>query len=230
MQQLKEKARGDAAPPPRRARRIGRPPLEQAGEVEERILHAAIQVFLERGLEGASIELIAETARCGKPTIYARHANKEALFAAAIQHRILVRNARLFAHKPLGETVEERLVDIGEAVIRESVTEEFVGLMRLAVAEARRFPDLATDVHHMAKQRGVETIAYLLTQGVDGWTCEDGDTKILAAARLFAELILMPFLTRALLEGVVALQPDIPAIVKSRVTFFLAGLRNGGLD
>ena len=102
--------------------------------------------------------------------------------------------------------------------------------MRLAVAEARRFPDLATDVHHMAKQRGVETIAYLLTQGVDGWTCEDGDTKIRAAARLFAELILMPFLTRALLEGVVALQPEIPAIVKSRVTFFLAGLRNGGLD
>ena len=51
-------------------------PRELAGEVDERILEAARKVFLERGFEGASVEEIAEAARSGKPTIYARYPNK----------------------------------------------------------------------------------------------------------------------------------------------------------
>src|SRR5262245_31115570 len=70
------------------AGRSGRPPRELAGEVEERILDAACKVFLSRGFEGASIDEIAETARSGKPTIYARFPNKQALFAAAVARQL----------------------------------------------------------------------------------------------------------------------------------------------
>src|ERR1700739_3153495 len=68
--------------------RSGRPPRELAGEVEERILDAAAKVFLERGFEGASIEEIADVARAGKPTIYARFPGKEALFAAVVTSKV----------------------------------------------------------------------------------------------------------------------------------------------
>src|SRR5271155_1948356 len=64
--------------------RSGRPPRDLAGEVEERILDAAAKVFLERGFEDASVDEIADVARAGKPTIYARFPGKEALFAAVI--------------------------------------------------------------------------------------------------------------------------------------------------
>jgi AcrR family transcriptional regulator len=64
--------------------RCGRPPREHAGQVEERILAAAQRVFLDQGFEGASIDEIAAVARAGKPTIYARHASKEALFTAVV--------------------------------------------------------------------------------------------------------------------------------------------------
>ena len=64
--------------------RSGRPPRELAGEVEERILDAAAKVFLKRGFEGASVDEIADVARAGKPTIYARFPGKEALFAAVM--------------------------------------------------------------------------------------------------------------------------------------------------
>src|SRR5271170_2122149 len=67
-----------------RAIRLGRPPRALAGEVEERILDAAKKVFLERGFEGASVDEIADVARAGKPTIYARFPGKEALFAAVM--------------------------------------------------------------------------------------------------------------------------------------------------
>src|SRR5262245_18590603 len=76
--------------------RLGRPPLELAGEVEARILDAAHRVFRERGLGGASIDEIAGQARAGKPTIYARYPSKEALFTA-----VLVRNtdAKIALHQ-----------------------------------------------------------------------------------------------------------------------------------
>jgi hypothetical protein len=39
--------------------KIGRPPRQRASEVDTRILDAAHEVFLERGFDGASIDLIA---------------------------------------------------------------------------------------------------------------------------------------------------------------------------
>ena len=55
--------------------RFGRPPKELAGEVDERVLDAARKVFLGRGFDGASIDEIAQAARSGKQTIYARFRN-----------------------------------------------------------------------------------------------------------------------------------------------------------
>jgi len=69
--------------------RFGRPPKELAGEVDARILDAARKTFLERGFEGASIDEIAEVARSGKATIYARFRDKRALFTEVVRRDIL---------------------------------------------------------------------------------------------------------------------------------------------
>src|ERR1700736_3620311 len=89
--------------------RFGRPPKERAGEVEERILDAARKVFLERGFEGASIDEIAEAARSGKPTIYARFPGKEALFTAVVMQSVAANVERFKAYTPTGATIEQRL-------------------------------------------------------------------------------------------------------------------------
>jgi AcrR family transcriptional regulator len=78
----------------RGAVRCGRPPRGHAGQVEERILDAAGQVFLEHGFQGASVDEIAEVACAGKPTIYARFPNKHALFTAVIE-RLVSRHTSL---------------------------------------------------------------------------------------------------------------------------------------
>ena len=72
--------------------RYGRPPREHAGQVEERILDAAGRVFLEHGFQGASVDEIAEAASAGKPTIYARFPNKQALFTAVVAERLVRQN------------------------------------------------------------------------------------------------------------------------------------------
>jgi AcrR family transcriptional regulator len=215
--------------------RSGRPRKELAGEVEGRILDAAIKVFLEHGFEGASVEEIAETARSGKPTIYARFPNKTTLFAAAVTHHIAAKHARVRRHTPTGATAEERLAGIGTAVLRESLTSESVALIRLAVAEARRFADLGSSICRSARERGAETVALLLNEaalcdGLETLPAFRGDGGK-TAARYFLDLILLPLLMRALGgEDLETLRAEIGRHVPQRVAFFLAACRNDGLS
>jgi len=209
--------------------RVGRPPSELAGEVEARILDAAAKLFLERGFEGASISEIAEVARAGKPTIYARYADKGALFEAAFLRELAKRNARLETHHAEGETVEERLTSIGVALLDESLSEDFIGLMRLAIAEARRLPDMG--LVRQCRERGGRTVIRLLAEGVgEPFWSDPEDPRAMKAGRFFAESVLLPFLLRALArEDLAALRQEIAPHVEERTRFFLAALRNGGL-
>ena len=62
----------------------GRPTREEAERRHRALLDAATALFLERGLNGASIDAIAERAGVAKRFIYARYADKAELFVAAI--------------------------------------------------------------------------------------------------------------------------------------------------
>jgi AcrR family transcriptional regulator len=59
----------------------GRPRSESA---DRAILGAALEVFIERGIDGASIEEIAEKAGVARTTLYRRWSSKEDLIARAI--------------------------------------------------------------------------------------------------------------------------------------------------
>src|SRR5260370_12197016 len=135
--------------------RFGRPPKELAGEVDARILDAARKTFLERGFEGASIDEIAEVARSGKPTIYARFRDKRALFTAVVKRDILSRITEFKSEVPTGATIEERLTSAAITLVHWGFDSDRIALMRLAAAEARRFPDLASAVSRTA--RGLST-------------------------------------------------------------------------
>src|SRR6266404_6326306 len=130
--------------------RFGRPPKELAGEV------AARKVFLERGFEGASIDEIAKVARSGKPTIYARFRDKRALFTAVVTRDILSRISEFKAEAPTGATIEERLTSAASTLLHWGLDSERIALMRLAVAEARRSPDLASTVSRTARDLSTE--------------------------------------------------------------------------
>jgi AcrR family transcriptional regulator len=218
-----------------RAVRSGRPPRALAGEVEARILDAARRVFLERGLGGASVDEIAALARAGKPTIYARFPSKEALFAAVMMHNIANMIARLESHVPTGATIEERLVSVGMAVLRWALVSDIVGLMRLAIAEAPRFPDLASSVHRMALERGAEPVARVLGEvaqsDVLGTLPAFAPERLATTTQLFLDLVLLPLFMRALTgEKLKQLHAEIGPHLARRVSFFLAACRHGGVN
>jgi AcrR family transcriptional regulator len=218
----------------RAAVRFGRPPKERAGEVAERILDAARKVFLERGFEGASIDEIAEAARSGKPTIYARFRDKRALFTAVVKRDILSRITEFKAEVPTGVTIEERLTSAASTLLHWGLDSERIGLMRLAVAEARRFPDLAATVSRTARdlstELGVRLLGELTQSGELGSLPAFAPERLATTARFFLDLVAVPMLLRALFEvNLKTLDAEIDAHVARSVAFFLAACRNNGV-
>jgi AcrR family transcriptional regulator len=216
----------------RAAVRSGRPPKELAGEVDERLLDAAREVFLERGFEGASIDEIAELAHSGKQTIYARFRNKRDLFTAVATRDVVSRISQFKDLPRSGATVEERLVSAANAILHWTLDDERMGLTRLAIAEARRFPDLASTISRTGRELSTEAGARLL-----GEMAESGELASLPAfaperlattARLFLDLVVLPILVRALFEvKLKTLDAEIGPHVARTVAFFLAACRHG---
>ena len=215
--------------------RVGRPPKELAGEVGTRILDTARKIFLERGFEGASIDEIAEVARSGKPTIYARFGDKRALFTEVVTRDILSRITEFKIEVPTGATIEERFTGAATALLHWGLESERIGLMRLAIAEARRFPDLAAKVSRAARdlstELGVRLLAELTRSGELVSLPAFSPERLAATARLFLDLVFVPMLLRALYEvNLKTLEAEIDAHVASRVAFFLAACRHGGMS
>ncbi|WP_246266480.1 TetR/AcrR family transcriptional regulator [Nonomuraea typhae] len=91
---------------PRRTR--GRP---RDPEADDAIMKAALELFVERGLEGAGIEQIAKRAGVAKVTVYRRWSSKEELLTQAIERaRTLTPEADLWAGTSAA-SVDERLMD-----------------------------------------------------------------------------------------------------------------------
>ena len=218
----------------RRAVARGRPPKELAGEVDERVLDAARKLFLERGFEGASIDEIAQAARSGKQTIYARFSNKRELFTAVVLRDVASKMAQAGSAVPSGATIEERLVSTGICLLHMTLENERMGLMRLAIAEAHRFPDLASTVSRTAFQLSTEAAAKLLgemTQSDElGKLAAFAPERLATTARIFLNLVVVPLLLRALFEtDVGVLREEIGPHVARNVAFFLAACRNVGV-
>ncbi len=205
--------------------RCGRPPRELAGKVEGRILDAAAEVFLERGFSGASVDEIAEVACAGKPTIYARFPNKQALFTAVIE-RLVRRATSLEGISCAGASTEARLIALAEATLDTVLTPETIGLIRVAVAEARRFPELATSVSRMARERKAETVMRAFAEFADDRTKAlpaFAPDRLSETSRRFLELVAPPMLLRALLgEDLAVLRAEIGPHAARSVAFFLA--------
>ncbi len=217
--------------PKRRMVRRGRPPQQLAGEVETRILDAARHVFLEHGLAGASMDEIAALARAGKQTIYARFAGKEALFAEVVRRNVATVTAQLEGHIPASGPIEHRLASVAMTVLHWALVGNTVDLMRVGIAEATRFPELAIRVHRMAHELATESVARLLRVAAQsdelGTLPAFAPERLPTTARFFLSLVFLPLVLRALYgEKLETLRAEIEPHVARAIPFFLAACRH----
>lgn len=133
------------AKPKAAKKRPGRPTLEVAASVDERILDAASNLFLEEGFARAKMDQIASRAGITKQTIYARFPSKRALFGALAGRfsGIVFRPQHMEENSNQSPRVflMQFAIEV-TAVLRDLKSQR---LFAILAAEARAFPELASE-------------------------------------------------------------------------------------
>jgi AcrR family transcriptional regulator len=148
-----------SAEPPHR----GRPPVLSIEERRLRLFDAAEAVFQNHGYAASSVDEISRVAGMSKATIYRRFASKEALFAGLLEHRA----AEILESCP---TVEEgcppavALENFLRHTAHAALSPRIVGLLRLAISEARHSPTVAQSFHKKVVERCQLVMVRLLAQ------------------------------------------------------------------
>jgi AcrR family transcriptional regulator len=144
----------EGEPPARSGRGPGRPTLSN-----EELLDKALDVFLEKGFERASIDAITAAAGMAKRTVYLRYGDKTSLFKAALKRAIdewIVPVEALRAAE--GDDFEETLLRIGQILVDNLMTPEGLNLLRITNAESGRMPEIGAYTNREGTGR---TLAYL---------------------------------------------------------------------
>jgi len=195
-----------------------------AGKVDERLLDAATQVFMNHGYEGATFEKIAQTAGSGKATIYARYSGKEELFTDVMK-RSIDKSLKFIEDVPLNLPLKERLTLTAEAVLKNCLTIEVVSLMRVIIAEMPRFPALARLADKIGRQHAVDLIAQVMMSPNEDTIVGQklSKTQVMGKAVQFLHLIFAGMQLRALMgESLSVLRKEIPEHIAASIRLFMA--------
>lgn len=136
-----------------------RAPNQLSPEREELIIDAALDVFAERGLEGATIDMVAKRSRVNKVTIYRRYKDKYDLFEVVMRRSATMVGKRHESISLNPDTPIESLVDAMLLVRGSYDTPRQVEVARLMVAEAIRHREIS----HQARALVIAAMASKLT-------------------------------------------------------------------
>jgi AcrR family transcriptional regulator len=90
---------------------------QRQAHTRARLMHSAAKVAAARGLDGASLDLVAEEAGFTKGAVYANFESKEALFLAMLDERFAQRVAELDRVLASEGTIEEQARQAGSDFI-----------------------------------------------------------------------------------------------------------------
>lgn len=195
--------------------------LEMPSRKASLILEAAFELFLARGFDPVSTDLIAKTAGVSKVTVYAHFDSKEALFAQSLRRKCAEISDRIRIPDQYSGDKFETLRCLALSFVSIFQDDSGVAMYRLVVGEIHRFPQiaLAFDAAGPSEMRG--RLVRLLGQIV-----ERGELKIddldLACDQFMALLTGRILLDRAL--GLPMLpQAEIHRRVDAAIGLFLKG-------
>jgi TetR/AcrR family transcriptional repressor of mexJK operon len=200
----------------------GRPTREEAERRHRSLLATAFRLFLDKGWDGVSVEEISRQSGVAKGFIYARYADKDALFVEAIERLMADAMGTLHLAEPLPDDVEEGLCTLGRRLLDLVLRPEALAFHRQFIAEAGRFPELAK--LFVERNRLLDLVDEVLRVYADRGSITLGESRM--TAEHFAILAVGIPRTLALLVG---REPpaDEDRRLRAAVRLFLDGCRAG---
>ncbi|HEX8055553.1 MAG TPA: TetR/AcrR family transcriptional regulator [Novosphingobium sp.] len=203
--------------------RAGRPTREQAEARHEELLDRALDHFLDKGFEQATIEAIAADVGMTKRTVYARYADKASLFRAAVRRaieRYAISEERIQA-TDVGD-LAQTLTNLAMLRIDLVASPQGLKLQRIIQTESYRFPDIFTDTYEIGALPTIKFMARLLRRETAAGRLAVDDA--MAAANGFMSLVVTGPV-KFILAGLPLSQEDVDARVAFGVRLFLDGAR-----
>jgi TetR/AcrR family transcriptional regulator, mexJK operon transcriptional repressor len=156
----------------------GRPTREEAERRHRLLLATAFRLFLDKGWDGVSVEEISRQSGVAKGFIYARYADKDALFTEAIERLMADYLGTLHLADPLPDDVEEGLVALGRRMLDVALQPESLAFFRQFIAEASRLQHLTR--HFLERNPLFALIAEVLRTYADRGAITPGDPRLMA--------------------------------------------------
>jgi AcrR family transcriptional regulator len=128
----------------------------------EALLQAAAEVFFEQGYAATSIDAIIERAGGSKRNIYNEFGNKEGLFSAIVTENADKVLSTLAIEEIQGRDLRETLTAFGQHLMGGYMSPTLIGIYRMAVTEANRFPDLVRLFYEQGPGRATSQLAEVL--------------------------------------------------------------------
>lgn len=183
------------------------------------ILRVAREQFLANGYDGTSIDSIVDIVGGSKSTIYSHFGNKESLFGAVIRD---TGHADTTPDFPLmNGIIRDELIAFAESRLKRVLSPLNIGIMRIVIAEAPRFTQIAELFYRNAPEPTYVALESYLTAAVKQ------QKLAIADVTQAAEFFLGGLIQRQLLAYLFGVENDHPisaikAKASSSVDLFLA--------
>lgn len=203
--------------------RAGRPTREQAEARQAELLDRALDHFLEKGFELATIEAIASDVAMTKRTVYSRYPDKASLFLAAVRRaveRYSVSQERIEATRVAD--LERTLVNI--AMLRIDLVSEPEGLklQRIINTESYRFPKILGMSYVLGAKPTVDFLASVLEEETARGNLAIDNPE--AAANVFMSMVVSAPV-RFITSGIPLPEEEVQERVAFAVRLFLEGAK-----
>jgi AcrR family transcriptional regulator len=176
----------------------GRSRTETAGLRRRAIVSAALREFIDRGFAAARLDEIARQAGVAKGTIYLYFKDKEALFAAIVRQEIAPHIEAVNLAASAGGSLQTLLEETLPKILRAVTSGEGGAVIRLLLAEAGQFPQLADQYYELVVGPAMNAVRALTAR-------ESGkgqvQTAALAVVEEFPQLVMAPLLLSVVWSG-----------------------------
>lgn len=179
-----------------------RPLSAASARKRQAIIDAAADMFLAHGYLGVSMDELSARAGIAKQTLYRHFESKEALFVAMVW--TLTDAASSTVHEDVPEreprqTTEEFLLAYARRQLKVVLTPTLMGLRRLAIGEANRFPELAQVLYERGPGRALAALTEVFRVLNERGTLRVPNPEIAAAH--FNWLVMGDAINRAMFLG-----------------------------
>ncbi|MEY2926789.1 MAG: hypothetical protein RL367_1266 [Pseudomonadota bacterium] len=176
-----------AKPKRKRLNQAGRPTAVELEKRKDRVMQIATEYFVEHGYAATSLVDIARGAGVATRTLYQHFGDKEAIFREVIFARD-EGTAVALPSVQAGDTLFAALERAGHYAFDVTYRDRSIGLMRLMIAESKRFPEFMRSVANSVFARFRHNLEIVFQSLESAGLAPAGDHA--RSAELFSDLVL----------------------------------------